>query len=72
MIYLRLLAAVGDEHEYEDTVITVSCEGTEFTAHDQKVTKMGWRIPEALFQGSLVEQGKNEKGATVVRIPELK
>ncbi len=72
LIAVRLLAAVGDEHEYEDTVITVSCEGTEFTAHDQKVTKMGWRIPEALFQGSLAAQGKNEKGETVVRMPELK
>ena len=72
LIAVRLLAAVGDPHEYEDTVITVSCEGTDFTAHEKKVTRMGWKIPEALFQGSLAVRGGGEKEKASPRMPELK
>ena len=72
MIVIRLLAAVGEDHEYEDTTITVSCEGTEFTAHEKKVTKMGWKIPEALFQGSLGGRAVQEKAEESYRIPDLK
>ena len=72
LLTVRLLAAVGEEHEYEDTTVTVTCEGTDFTAHDQKVTKMGWKIPEALFQGSLRARGEKDKDAPSLRMPELK
>ena len=72
LIAVRLLAAVGDGHVYEETAITVACEGTEFTVHDQKVLKMGWKIPEAMFLGSLGARGRNEKGEAALRMPELK
>ena len=72
LITVRLLAAVGEDHEYEDTTITVACEGTEFTAHEKKVIKMGWRIPEALFQGSLGGRAAQERTEESYRIPDLK
>ena len=72
LIAVRLLAAVGDPHEYEDTTVIVSCEGTEFTAHEKKVTKMGWKIPEALFQGSLGARSEKPGKEENFRMPELR
>lgn len=72
LIVVRLLAAVGEDHEYEDTTITVNCEGTEFTAHEKKVTKMGWKISEALFQGNLSGRAAQEQKEESFRIPDLK
>lgn len=72
LIVMRLLTAVGDDHEYEDTIITVSCEGTEFTAHEKKVTKMGWKTPEALFHGSLGGRAAQEQKEETFHIPDLK
>ena len=71
LIAVRLLAAVGADHEYEESIVTVACEGTDFTARQKKVTKMGWKIPEALFQGSLAAQGALEKEEISLRMPEL-
>ncbi len=53
MACVRLLCAVGEAHNYEETVVTLECEGNSFVAKGKTVKQMGWKIPEATFRGSL-------------------
>lgn len=72
LIAVRLLCAVGDAHTYDETTVTVSCEGTLFSAKGKTVTHMGWKIPEATFRGSLGIRGRNEKEEAEYQMPDLK
>ena len=71
LISVRLLAALGEDMEYEETTITLKCEGMTFTAHGKTVTKMGWKIPEATFQGSLGSRADRDR-ETQPALPALK
>lgn len=71
LISVRLLAALGDDHEYEETTVTLKCEGILFTARGKTVTKMGWKIPEATFQGSLGSRADRDRDSQPA-LPELK
>ena len=71
LISVRLLAALGGDHEYEETTVTLKCEGILFTARGKTVTKMGWKIPEATFQGSLGSRADRDRDSQPA-LPELK
>jgi DNA topoisomerase-3 len=43
MLIRRLLQAVGDKHEYAETVVELLCEGSKFKAKGKTVITPGWR-----------------------------
>ena len=61
MIVVRLMCALGDVHRYEETAVTLECEGHTFTAKGKTVQQMGWQIPEATFRGSLGARGAHSR-----------
>lgn len=70
LIIVRLLCSVGDVYRYEETQVTLECEGHTFTAKGKTVLQMGWQIPEATFRGSLGARGKANKESEAP-IPQL-
>lgn len=72
LVAVRLLCAVGDAHVYEETCVELECEGIRFTGKAKVITQMGWKIPEATYQGSLGSRYKREKRETEYPIPEVK
>lgn len=53
LIVTRLLCAVGDACRWEETNVELDCQGYVFHAKGKSILKMGWKIPEATFQGSM-------------------
>ncbi len=49
----RLLCAVGDPHEYEETELTLKCRDDTFKTRGRRVTWMGWKIPRETYYGSM-------------------
>ena len=43
MVMLRLLSATSAPHVYEETKVTVSCGGEEFTANGKRILDIGWK-----------------------------
>jgi len=43
MVMLRLLSATSIPHIYEETKVTVSCAGEEFTASGKRILEQGWK-----------------------------
>ena len=72
MVCVRLLCAVGNPHTWEETSVKLSCEGIPFTAKGKTVKQMGWRIPEATYQGSIGGRINKEQTERAYGIPELK
>ena len=58
LVCVRLLCAVGQKHDYAETVITVTCAGTDFTAKGRAVLNPGWRELDAAYRATL--KGKAE------------
>lgn len=70
LITLRLLCAVGDAYCYDETTVTLDCEGHIFTAKGQAVRQMGWQIPQNTFRGSLGSRAEPRE-EQAYPIPEL-
>lgn len=60
LIGMRLLAATGEKHLYDETRITVLCEGYEFKAKGKTVVQDGWKAIEMRFRASLDSKEKDE------------
>ena len=60
MIAVRLISAVADKHIYNETIITVECNGEVFTAKGKTVTLDGWKAVEQAFVNSLGKAKKDE------------
>ena len=43
MVMQRLLAATSVPHSYEETKVTVSCGGEDFTASGRRILEQGWK-----------------------------
>ena len=43
MVMLRLLSATSIPHIYEETKVTVSCGGEDFTASGKRILEQGWK-----------------------------
>ena len=71
LISVRLLCAVGEAHVYDETTVTLECEGITFKAKGKTVTQMGWKIPEATFLGSIGDRIQKETSEREYPIPEL-
>jgi len=60
LVGMRLLAATGEKHIYDETQITLSCEGYEFKSKGKTVTQEGWKTVEQRFKASLKTKDKEE------------
>lgn len=60
LVSMRLLAATGEKHIYDETQITLSCEGYEFKSKGKTVTQEGWKAVEQRFKASLKTKDKEE------------
>ena len=43
LVATRLICATGEKHIYDETTLTVSCEGSLFTAKGKTVVQDGWK-----------------------------
>ena len=60
LVGMRLLAATSEKHIYDETQITLSCEGYEFKSKGKTVTQEGWKAVEQRFKASLKSKDKEE------------
>ena len=59
-IAMRLLSATGEKHIYDETSVTLTCEGYEFKAKGKTVVQDGWKAIERCFKETLKSKEKDE------------
>lgn len=60
LVAMRLLSSTGEKHIYDETSVTLSCEGHEFTTKGKTVTQEGWKAIEQRFKDALKSKEKEE------------
>lgn len=60
LVAMRLLSSTGEKHIYDETQITLSCEGYEFKSKGKTVVQEGWKTVEQRFKASLKTKDKEE------------
>ena len=60
LVAMRLLSSTGEKHIYDETSVTLSCEGYEFKAKGKTVTQEGWKAIEQRFRDALKSKEKDE------------
>ena len=60
LIAMRLLSATGEKHIYDETSVTLTCEGYEFKAKGKTVVQDGWKSVERCFKETLKSKEKDE------------
>ena len=60
LVATRLICATGEKHIYDETTMTVSCEGSLFTAKGKTVVQDGWKGIELRFKATLKSKEKEE------------
>ena len=60
LVDMRLLSATGEKHIYDETSVTLTCEGYEFRAKGKTVAQDGWKAIERRFKESLKSKEKDE------------
>ena len=60
LVAMRLLSATGEKHIYDETSVTLSCEGYEFKTKGKTVTQEGWKAIEQRFKDTLKSKEKEE------------
>ena len=68
LVATRLICATGEKHIYDETTMTVSCEGSLFTAKGKTVVQDGWKGIELRFKATLKSK---EKEAPETVLPEV-
>ena len=53
LVAMRLLSATGEKHTYEETSLTISCEGYVFSTKGKTVVQEGWKAVEQRFKAAL-------------------
>ena len=56
LVSMRLLCATGEKHIYDETSVTLSCEGYAFKAKGKTVVQDGWKAIEQRFKSSLKDK----------------
>lgn len=67
MVMTRLLCAVNEQHDFEETSVKVLCEGHEFTTKGTTIIKNGWRDMEIAFERFIGKQETKKEN----QLPEL-
>ena len=60
LIAMRLLSATGEKHIFDETSVTLTCEGYEFKAKGKTVVQDGWKAIERHFKETLKSKEKDE------------
>lgn len=60
LVAMRLLSATGEKHIYDETSVTLTCEGYEFKAKGKTVVQDGWKSVERRFKKTLKSKEKDE------------
>ena len=60
LVAMRLLSSTGEKHIYDETSVTLSCEGYEFKTKGKTVTQEGWKVIEQRFKDSVKSKDKEE------------
>lgn len=60
LVAMRLLSATGEKHIYDETSVTLTCEGYEFKAKGKTVVQDGWKSVERCFKETLKSKEKDE------------
>ena len=70
LVAMRLLSATGEKHIYDETSVTLTCEGYEFRAKGKTVVQDGWKAIERRFKESLKSKEKDEPERSVPSLNE--
>ena len=60
LVAMRLLSSTGEKHIYDETSVTLSCEGYEFKTKGKTVTQEGWKAIEQCFKDALKSKDKED------------
>lgn len=60
LVAMRLLSATSEKHIYDETLVTLTCEGYEFKAKGKTVVQDGWKAIERRFKETLKSKEKDE------------
>ena len=60
LVAMRLLSSTGEKHIYDETSVTLSCEGYDFKTKGKTVVQDGWKAIEQRFKDSLKTKDKEE------------
>lgn len=60
LVSMRLLSATGEKHIYDETSVTLSCEGYSFKAKGKTIVQNGWKAFEQRFRDALKSKEKEE------------
>ena len=60
LVAMRFLSATGEKHIYDETSVTLTCEGYEFKAKGKTVVQDGWKSVERCFKETLKSKEKDE------------
>lgn len=70
LVATRLICATGEKHIYDETTMTVTCEGSLFTAKGKTVVQDGWKGIEQRFKATLKSKEKEEPEAVLPEVTE--
>ena len=70
LVATRLICAAGEKHIYDETTMTVSCEGSLFTAKGKTVVQDGWKGIELRFKATLKSKEKEEPETVLPEVTE--
>ena len=70
LVATRLICATGEKHIYDETTLTVSCEGSLFAAKGKTVAQDGWKGIEQRFKATLKNKEKEEPEAVLPEVTE--
>ena len=65
LVSMRLLCATGEKHIYDETSVTLSCEGYAFKAKGKTVVQDGWKAIEQRFKNSLKDKEAADDEKTI-------
>ena len=60
LVAMRLLSSTGEKHIYDETSVTLSCEGYDFKTKGKTIVQEGWKAIEQRFKDSLKTKDKEE------------
>ncbi|MDU6346876.1 MAG: DNA topoisomerase 3 [Clostridium sp.] len=60
LVAMRLLSSTGEKHIYDETSVTLSCEGYDFKTKGKTVVQDGWKAIEQHFKDPLKTKDKEE------------